>query len=83
MSLNQNKKGEIVEDDLKSIVKNLSTTNEEILKMLISINEQLKNIQIVTINNKDGITINNRDGNVAVNSTMVIGNENIIDSINL
>lgn len=75
MSLNQNKKGEIVEDDLKSIVKNLSTTNEEILKMLISINEQLKNIQIVTINN--------RDGNVAVNSTMVIGNENIIDSINL
>ncbi|MDN5045405.1 hypothetical protein O8C96_06760 [Aliarcobacter butzleri] len=64
-----------MEDDLKSIVKNLSTTNEEILKMLISINEQLKNIQIVTINN--------RDGNVAVNSTMVIGNENIIDSINL
>ncbi|MCG3701998.1 hypothetical protein ACOTV1_02360 [Aliarcobacter butzleri] len=75
MSLKQNKKGEIVEDDLKSIVKNLSTTNEEILKMLISINEQLKNIQIVIINN--------RDGNVAVNSTMVIGNENIIDSINL
>lgn len=75
MSLNQNKKGEIVEDDLKSIVKNLSTTNEEILKMLISINEQLKNIQIVIINN--------RDGNVAVNSTMVIGDENIIDSINL
>ncbi|MDK2069089.1 hypothetical protein ACOTWV_02145 [Aliarcobacter butzleri] len=64
-----------MEDDLKSIVKNLSTTNEEILKMLISINEQLKNIQIVIINN--------RDGNVAVNSTMVIGNENIIDSINL
>lgn len=75
MSLKQNRKGEIVEDDLKSIVKNLSTTNEEILKMLISINEQLKNIQIVIINN--------RDGNVAVNSTMVIGNENIIDSINL
>lgn len=75
MSLKQNRKGEIVEDDLKSIVKNLSTTNEEILKMLISINEQLKNIQIVIINN--------RDGNVAVNSTMVIGNENIIDGINL
>ena len=75
MSLKQNRKGEIVEDDLKSIVKNLSTTNEEILKMLISINEQLKNIQIVIINN--------RDGNVAVNSTMVIGDENIIDSINL